>query len=150
MAKDGKPPRWMASVDGRRAPERRRLFAPISVGELFDKIAILEIKAERIGEPAKRRNVAAELRLLLSVRDRQVPRNPELEPLATELKQINETLWNVEGHIRECERLGEFGERFIALARSVYRTNDRRAELKRRINVVAGSTIFEEKSYTEY
>ena len=124
------------------------LLAPVSVGELLDKISILELKAELIAEPAKRANIVRELAALEAVRRREVEPRPELEPLYAELKRVNRALWQVEDDIREHERDGRFDAAFVALARSVYRENDRRAALKRRINELTGSAIVEEKSYT--
>ena len=123
---------------------------PASAGELVDKIAILEIKSERIEDAAKLRNVRRELALLSAVRERELPHHPEIRDLAAELKRINETLWEIEDEIRECERRADFGPRFIALARAVYRTNDARAAAKRRIDAAVGSQIVEEKSYATY
>jgi len=123
------------------------LLAPISVGELLDKISILEIKAEAIDDPAKRANVLRELAALDAVRDREVAPAPELEALHAELRAVNRALWRIEDDIRAVERAGLFDERFIELARGVYRHNDRRAVLKRSINELTGSEIVEEKSY---
>ncbi len=123
------------------------LLAPISVGELLDKISILEIKAEAISDPAKQANVMRELAALEAVRRREVAALPELATLYAELKSANRTLWQIEDEIRAQERDGQFDERFIELSRGVYRTNDRRAVLKRRINELTGSEIVEEKSY---
>jgi hypothetical protein len=123
------------------------LLAPISVGELLDKISILELKAEAITDSAKRSNVMHELALLDAVRGREVAAAPELAALYAELKSVNRALWQTEDELREHERGGQFDGRFIDLARSVYRDNDRRAALKRRINQLTGSEIVEEKSY---
>ncbi len=123
------------------------LMVPISVGELLDKISILEIKAEAIADPAKRDNVMRELAALDAVRLREVASAPELEALYAELQAVNRALWRTEDDIRAVERAGQFDDRFIELARSVYRNNDRRAVLKRRINELTGSDIVEEKSY---
>jgi tetratricopeptide (TPR) repeat protein len=120
---------------------------PVSPGELLDKIAILEIKAERIADAGKLANVRRELEGLRQTRDSSLPRSAELDALAAELKVVNEQLWDVEDAIRLCEQAGDFGPRFVELARSVYLTNDRRAALKRRINDVLRSTLVEEKSY---
>ena len=117
---------------------------------MIDKITILEIKSERITDAAKRHHVGTELALLVAARDRAVPSSAELARLATELKALNEARWQVEDEIRLCERDEDFGPRFVALARSVYRTNDRRAALKRQINELLGSKLIEEKSYTSY
>jgi Family of unknown function (DUF6165) len=123
------------------------LLVPISVAELLDKISILEIKAEAISDPAKRANVKRELAALEVVRRREVAAMPELAALYGELKSANLALWRIEDEIRQRERGGQFDEGFIELARSVYRTNDRRAVVKRRINELTGSEIVEEKSY---
>jgi hypothetical protein len=123
------------------------LLAPISVGELYDKIAILEIKAALLSDPTQRANVLIELAALQALRDRQVAPSPELESLCGELKAVNRRLWDIEDELRRHERDGRFDAHFIELARSVYRENDRRAALKRRINELTGSEIVEEKSY---
>ncbi|MEM1383894.1 MAG: DUF6165 family protein [Pseudomonadota bacterium] len=122
----------------------------VAPGELVDKITILEIKAERIADAEKLANVQRELAVLTAARDATVPRSPELDRMTAELRAINEVLWNIEDQIRDFERDQDFGEGFIALARSVYRTNDRRAEVKREINLHLGSTLIEEKSYSAY
>jgi hypothetical protein len=123
------------------------LLVPISVGELFDKISILEIKAEAIADPVQHANVMRELAALDAVRGREITAAPELEALYAELQSVNRALWRIEDDIRAVERAGQFDDRFIELARSVYRNNDRRAILKRRINQLTGSDIVEEKSY---
>ena len=123
------------------------LLAPISVGELLDKISILELKAEAIAEPARRANVMRELAALRAVRDSDIAASPLLEALCTELKAVNRLLWQVEDALRERERDGCFDTSFVELARSVYRHNDRRAAIKRRINELTGSELIEEKSH---
>jgi hypothetical protein len=128
----------------------RPVTVEVAPGELIDKITILEIKSERITDAAKRHHVGTELALLVGARDRAMPGSAELARLAGELKAVNEALWRIEDEIRLCERDEDFGPRFIALARSVYRTNDRRAALKRQINELLGSRLIEEKSYTAY
>lgn len=122
----------------------------IAPGELIDKITILEIKAERIEDPAKLANVHLELQLLSAARDRSIASSEAMRRLTADLKAVNETLWVIEDDIRDCERDNDFGPTFIALARSVYKTNDRRAALKREINVTLGSALVEEKSYKAY
>jgi hypothetical protein len=128
----------------------RSVLAEISVGELIDKITILEIKSERITEAARRANIQKELAALNAARDRCLGHPEGLNELAAELKAVNETLWQVEDDIRCSEREGRFDRHFIELARSVYRTNDRRSALKRAINERYGSALVEEKSYTPY
>jgi len=126
------------------------ILAPISVGELLDKITILEIKSERIIDPRGHANVAGELDWLNAVRTREVARMPELERLHRELAAVNRQLWDVEDRLRQSERNEQFDQDFIELARSVYRCNDRRAALKRKINQLTGSRIIEEKSYLNH
>lgn len=127
------------------AAEGLQLFAPVSAGELIDKITILEIKAERISDAAKLANVRKELDALSALRDQHGL--DALTTLTADLKVVNETLWVVEDEIRELEAASRFDDRFIALARAVYVTNDRRAALKKEINLAVGSAIVEEKSY---
>ena len=122
----------------------------VSPAELIDKISILEIKSERIGDPDKLKNIRRELGLYRDIRMSRIPGGPALDALILDLKTVNETLWEVEDEIRACEARRDFGDRFVELARSVYRTNDRRAAIKREINALCGSSIVEEKSYTEY
>jgi hypothetical protein len=128
----------------------RPLLIEVPAGELIDKITILEIKGERIADPDKLRHVRAELAALAAVRDGALPPSPELAALAAQLKAVNEALWQVEDDLRACERRQDFGPRFVELARSVYRHNDRRAALKRAVNDLLGSRLVEEKSYAPY
>ncbi len=123
------------------------LLVPISVGELFDKISILELKEAAIADPARRANVTRERAALAAVRRREVEATPELEALYAELREVNRRLWETEDGLRQCERAAQFDDHFVKLARSVYRDNDRRALIKRRINELTGSDIVEEKSY---
>lgn len=120
---------------------------PIAIGDLIDKITILEIKAARIDDAAKLRNVQIELAMLNEIKRTAGLETPDMTPLADELKAVNAELWDIENDIRGCEARRDFGERFVALARSVYRANDRRARLKQKINLQFGSEIVEEKSY---
>ncbi|OED44618.1 hypothetical protein AB833_01110 [Chromatiales bacterium (ex Bugula neritina AB1)] len=123
---------------------------PISPGELLDKITILEIKSERIESVDKRANVKNELAMLDAVWADAVSEDDQLRVMRSELKSINEKLWVIEDEIRDEERDNRFAERFIKLARSVYVTNDQRADVKRRINLHLKSDIVEEKSYKDY
>ncbi len=122
----------------------------IAPGELIDKITSLEIKAERIADAEKRANVLVELATLSDARAAAIPPDGEIDRLAAELKTVIEALWDIEDDIRECDHDGDFGPRFVELARAVYRTNDRRAELKWAINRHLGSPLVEEKSYKPY
>jgi hypothetical protein len=126
------------------------ILAPISAGELVDKITILRVKAERIGDPAKEANVRKELALLETTAREHLPDTAEIARLTEELTAVNAALWDIEDGKRDCERRQDFGEGFVALARRVYIDNDRRAAIKRAINAAAGSDIVEEKSYKPY
>lgn len=119
---------------------------PVSWGELLDKITILEIKCARIARPGARANVAREYALLRDIAA-DAMRRPGMTELLEELKAVNEDLWDIEDEIREKEVQAQFGSEFISLARSVYKRNDRRAALKRAINLRLGSDLIEEKSY---
>ena len=126
------------------------ILIPASAGELIDKITILEIKLKNIVDPVKNRNVSIELEALSKCFEENIIQSNEIEELKTNLKQVNSALWNIEDDIRQCEQAGEFGEQFVELARSVYRQNDKRAALKKEINILLGSSIIEEKSYADY
>lgn len=119
---------------------------PVSWGELIDKITILQIKQARLHEAEARRNVDRELFLLRRIAS-GVMEGGALAALVQQLRTVNETLWEIEDAIRQREAAGDFGRDFIRLARSVYRQNDRRAALKRQINLQLGSMLVEEKSY---
>lgn len=119
---------------------------PVAVGELFDKITILRIKAERIGDPAKEANVRRELEALEAVAG-AVPASTELDALVDRLHAVNAGLWDVEDGKRRHEREGRFDDAFIELARRVYKENDLRAAIKRQINDLTGSALVEEKSH---
>jgi len=123
---------------------------PVSPGEVLDKITILEIKSERISDPGKLANVKRELELLQAAWLQSVEEDETVHRIHSELKTINEALWEIEDDIRDKERAREFDQVFIDLARSVYVTNDQRAEAKKELNVYLGSEIVEEKSYQDY
>jgi hypothetical protein len=126
------------------------ILVPISPGELLDKITILRIKAARMSDATKVANVKHELALLEKTwRDSGAAAGNIGEEEAN-LTRVNEALWVIEDEIRDEERAGRFGEKFIELARAVYVTNDERAAIKKRINVALGSSIVEEKSYKPY
>ncbi len=122
-------------------------LVPMSWGELLDKITILEIKTIRLPTDESRANAEKELALL---RELAAPVAEQAAPLAARLKAVNGELWEIEDRIREHERAGKFDDGFIALARSVYRTNDERGRIKRQINLALGSALTEEKSYQPY
>ena len=123
---------------------------PVSPGEVLDKITILEIKSERMTDPQKLVNVRLELELLTQTWREAVTEDDTVQRIHAELKHINEALWVIEDDIRDKERLKEFDDRFIELARSVYVTNDQRAAAKKALNLHLGSEINEEKSYQDY
>ncbi|MGH8111518.1 MAG: DUF6165 family protein [Rhodanobacteraceae bacterium] len=126
------------------------IAVPVSHGELIDKITILEIKSDRMRDPGKLANVRDELRLLGDLWADDPAARTDIAAERAELKQINESLWDIEDAIRLKERDRAFDTRFIELARAVYRTNDRRAAVKRAINLKLGSRLVEEKSYQDY
>lgn len=121
-------------------------MVPVSWGEVLDKITILEIKRERIGDPVALGNVAHESDRLMEIAA-SVAFRPDVAPLVDRLRGVNRLLWDIEEQIREREALADFGPAFIELARSVYKKNDLRAALKRELNLVLNSAIVEEKSY---
>jgi hypothetical protein len=129
------------------------LLAPISVGELYDKISILEIKLMHVGDnEAKRANIQKELDKLNRIKhDLKLPdslnKRAEIDDVYKELKDINLALWKIEDMKRQHEKEQNFDQTFIALARQVYINNDRRAEVKRKINEMLHSDIVEEKIY---
>jgi hypothetical protein len=124
--------------------------APISIGELIDKLTILEIKLAEISDREKLSNVSREYETLLAVAPDGLLASAEVSALREKLKAVNAELWLIEDEIRVKERAHDFGETFIALARAVYLTNDRRAALKREINRLSQSDFVEEKSYAAY
>jgi transcriptional regulator of nitric oxide reductase len=126
------------------------IHVPVSPGEVLDKITILEIKSERMDDPEKVANVRVELGLLQETWAKAVTEDDTIRDLHAQLKQINEALWEIEDDIRDKERLKEFDERFIELARAVYFTNDKRSQVKKQLNLHLGSQIIEEKSYQDY
>ena len=132
----------------KNSPIKKKIInAPISIGELVDKITILEIKKIKL-QNSKLENVLKELSYL-----RRLMKKNKIEitdDLFTQLKEINLTLWNIEDQLRIKEKNKEFDNIFIELARSVYFKNDKRAEIKKRINQLSNSEITEEKSYAEY
>jgi len=128
-----------------------KILAEISVGELFDKITILNIKTKKISDNDKLQNIHTELKTLndqskkITISDTQA-----LNDLVLKLQQINEALWDIENFKRECEAKKDFGENFIKLSRDVHFKNDKRAILKKEINLLSNSQIVEEKEYSKY
>jgi hypothetical protein len=123
---------------------------PVSWGELLDKVAILEIKRLRLRAPAAVANAERELAALEPALALLNAGPPGLAELRAALAAVNQRLWTIEDQIREREATGDFGPRFVSLARSVYRENDERGRIKRAINTLLGSRLVEEKQYTAY
>jgi hypothetical protein len=123
-----------------------KVTVPVGVGELFDKITILEIKSQKFQDKDKLQNVQKELELLYE-KTKSVEVSSEL---INDLKNVNSILWDVEDRIRIKEHKQEFDQEFIDLARKVYYTNDKRATIKKQINIITESNIIEEKEYFEY
>ena len=126
------------------------IHIPVSLGELVDKITILEIKRSKITDEGKLRNVLRELYLLEHIWNVSKLDRALVEAEWLQLRAVNEGLWGIEDRKRLKEAAASFDQEFIALARSVYFENDKRAAIKRKINEILGSDIVEEKSYTSY
>ena len=128
-----------------------KILAEISVGELFDKITILNIKTQKIHDSEKLTNIKNELNFLnnqasnINVKDQE-----SLNQNINKLQSINEKLWDIENYKRECEANKDFGEKFIELSRDVHFKNDIRAQIKKEINLLTDSIIVEEKEYSKY
>ncbi|EDM46286.1 DUF6165 family protein [Marinobacter algicola] len=123
---------------------------PVSFGEVLDKITILEIKSERIADAEKVKNVRLELDELSATWNEAVQEQEAIADLREQLKAVNEALWEIEDDIRDQEAAQDFGAKFIELARAVYVTNDKRAAIKKDVNLALGSRFVEEKSYQDY
>ena len=126
------------------------ILVPVSFGELLDKIAILEIKSERMSDEAKLLNVRKELDALNTTWSAHPASKTDISKLRADLKRINESLWVIEDDIRTQEKQQLFDAEFIRLARAVYFENDTRARIKKDINIALGSSYVEEKSYQDY
>tara|TARA_B110000305_G_C19364032_1_gene600957 strand:+ start:188 stop:574 length:387 start_codon:yes stop_codon:yes gene_type:complete len=123
---------------------------PVSVGELVDKITILEIKKKIIKDKKKLINIKNELEFLNDILKKKVKLDNLIKKEISSLKKINMKLWNIEDGKRNCEKNKNFGKKFLLLARNVYIYNDKRAKIKLNINMLTGSKIIEEKSYNKY
>ena len=127
-----------------------KIIVEVSIGELFDKISILEIKQEKIKDQDKLRFISDEHAVLKNQLDKNVKSNDKLEKLFQSLKEINAKLWVIEDDKRLCEKEKDFTEKFIKLSRDVHFLNDDRAKIKLEINNLTGSKIKEIKEYTSY
>ncbi len=143
-----------SSMDFRQgAPDRERILTisvPVSYGEVLDKISILEIKLAHVSRADQRKNIECELRSLAEARAGAFSDGPDIREIYDRLSDVNKRLWSVEDDLRECERKRVFDGVFIDLARSVYKLNDHRAALKRKLNKLLGSPLVEEKLYRDY
>ena len=126
------------------------ILVPVSFGELLDKIAILQIKSERMSDPAKLANVRKELAALEATWVAHPAAATDVAALRADLKAVNERLWVIEDDIRLKEKAQAFDAEFVRLARAVYFENDERARIKKDINLALGSAYVEEKSYQDY
>ena len=128
-----------------------KIIAEISVGELFDKITILNIKLKKINDPEKLKNIKTELEVLIEQSNKIILDNKEaLNKNVQKLQEINEKLWDIENIKREFEANKDFGESFIKISRDVHFKNDIRASIKKEINLLSDSKITEEKEYSKY
>ena len=127
-----------------------KIIIEVSIGELLDKISILEIKKEKIKDPDKQKFINEEYSVLKNQLDKNIKTSEKLNELFQSLKKINEKLWVIEDEKRKCEKNKDFGEKFIKLSRDVHFFNDDRAKIKLEINNITGSKIREIKEYTSY
>ena len=127
-----------------------KIIVEVSVGELLDKISILEIKQEKIKDPEKLKFINNEHSILKDQLEKNIKPNDKLNDLYQSLKEINAKLWVIEDDKRQCEKDKDFGEKFVKLSRDVHFLNDDRAKIKLEINNHTGSTIKEIKEYTNY
>ena len=127
-----------------------QLQVPVSVREVLDKITILQIKLAHISDAAKRTNIQNELDALLPLMAGDAFTTDKMQGLMADLKSVNEALWDIEDDIREKEAAKSFDAEFIRLARAVYITYDKRAEIKKQLNLATGAALVEEKSYESY
>ena len=127
-----------------------KILTEISVGELFDKLSILEIKLNKIKDLVLLNEVKKEYEILNETKNNNINFSKEIEILYKDLKETNEKLWKIEDEIRLCEKNSDFKDKFIQLSRDVYFTNDKRSKTKSEINKILGSNIKEVKQYTQY
>ncbi|MFZ2484834.1 MAG: DUF6165 family protein [Minisyncoccia bacterium] len=126
------------------------ILTPTAPGELIDKITVLRIKAERIKDPARLANVNTELEMLEEVREKHFSKNERLQELEENLKKANEEIWDMGDKIRELGEGRDFGKEFVEPAYGIHLANDRRATIKKEINLMLGSSLIEEKSYKHW
>ena len=127
-----------------------KILTEISAGELLDKLSILEIKLNKIKNPALLKEIKKDYNIINEAKNKNINSSNEINVLYTDLKKINEQLWEIEDKIRLCEKNSDFTDKFIQLARNVYIANDKRSKIKLEINKILGSNIQEVKQYTQY
>ena len=127
-----------------------KILVEVSIGELLDKISILDIKKDKIKDETKLEHILREYKILKEEYDNKVKNDNKLSKLYTSLKEINSKLWVIEDEKRLCEKNSDFGDKFIKLSRDVHFLNDERAKIKLEINIHTGSKIKEIKEYTKY
>ena len=128
----------------------KKILSEISAGELLDKISILEIKIEKIKDKYNQEEVKKEYKILKEIQNSSIKMEDEIKDLFKSIKEINLKLWGIEDKLRICEKNKDFGKNFIELARGVYFNNDKRSEIKSKMNKVLGSNIREVKEYANY
>ena len=127
-----------------------KILTEISAGELLDKLSILEIKLNKIKNPDLLQEIKKDYNIINEAKNKNINSSNEINVLYTDLKKINEQLWEIEDKIRLCEKNSDFKDKFIQLARDVYFKNDKRSKIKSEINKISGSNIQEVKQYTQY
>ena len=127
-----------------------KILTEISAGELLDKLSILEIKLNKIKNPALLQEIKKDYNIINEAKNKNINSSNVINVLYKDLKKINEQLWEIEDKIRLCEKNSDFKGKFIQLARDVYLTNDKRSKIKLEINKILGSNIQEVKQYTQY
>ena len=130
--------------------ESKKILSEISVGELLDKMSILEIKLEKIKNEESRKEIDREYQMLKEIQKSKMEMTDKIETLFKDIKEVNSNLWNIEDELRICEKNKDFGQDFIELARSVYFNNDKRSKIKSEMNKISGSNIKEIKQYVNY
>ncbi len=130
--------------------ESKKILSEISVGELLDKMSILEIKLEKIKNEESRKEIDREYQMLKELQKSKIEMTNEIETLFKDIKKVNSNLWNIEDKLRICEKNKDFSQDFIELARSVYFNNDKRSKIKSEMNKISGSNIKEIKQYVKY
>lgn len=128
----------------------KKILSEISVGELLDKMSILEIKLEKIKNEESRKKIDQEYQMLKELQKSKIEMTNEIETLFKNIKKVNSNLWNIEDKIKICEKNKDFSQDFIELARSVYFNNDKRSKIKSEMNKISGSNIKEIKQYVNY